>query len=548
MNSIASTKLKVSFAILSGVMLGLSFPPFETGVFAAAAFVLFFILFDYIESYRESFLYSYLTFFVFNLITLFWAGGFTHGKDLYLMVAGFMLLVAHPMFFCVPVLVWAAFRRQFGYKAALYTFPFFWVAFEYTHAHTEVSFPWLILGNSQTYDLAAIQFASFTGAYGISFWLLCLNVLLYILYVKISVKDWKVLSFRTIAAGIGILLLYLLPKFYGNHVLNVPATNEQTSLRVGIVQPNIDPFVNWERNADPQISILQKLTNEVVQQQVDLVLWPETAVPFYILSENNLHYFNVIKHQVDSLGIHLLTGIPDIVYYRAGDVVPKSSKTAQDGQRYDSFNSSMLLIPNSNEVQKYAKMLLVPFAERVPFSEELSFLNAMQWNFGLGGWNFGKEATVFSFRTNTLPDVKFSNMICYESVYPGFVANFVKKGAQFLTVITNDSWWGNTSGAYQHKQIAVLRAVENRRWIIQCANGGISCFIDPFGHIVQPTSLYTQAIIAGDIEPKTELTFYSKNGDWFAELCFVLSAFLLAATLGKKFYMNIRTRQMNEVH
>ncbi len=547
-NATPSVKSKVSLAMLSGILLGLSFPPFETGVFAAVAFVPFFILFDYIEGYRESLVYSYITFFVFNLITVYWVGGFTHGKDIYLMVAGAMVLIAQPMFFYIPVLACMAFRRQFGFKAALFAFPFLWIAFEYIHAHWQFSFPWLTLGNSQTYNLETIQFASITGVYGISFWLLLLNVLLFVVYAKIALKEWRISDPKTILFVSLVLLLYLLPKFYGAQILNQTYIPSNNTVRIGIVQPNIDPFDKWEQRSDPQLSILQNLTNEVARQEADLVLWPETAIPFYILDPKNRWYLDQIQQQVNRLQIHLLTGIPDIIYYQSGDHVPRSSKITSNGQRYDNFNSSMLLTPNSIEIQKYAKMQLVPFAERVPYSEELSFLNAMEWNFGLGGWKVGEEATIFKFQKKKLSEVKFSNMICYESVFPGFVAEFVKNGAQFLTVITNDSWWGNTSGVYQHKQIAVLRAVENRRWVVQCANGGVSCFIDPFGHILHPTNLYTQTIMTENIEPRTELTFYSQHGDWFAELCVMLSVFLLTAAFGKKLYMNIRTRQLHEIH
>jgi apolipoprotein N-acyltransferase len=244
----------------------------------------------------------------------------------------------------------------------------------------------------------------------------------------------------------------------------------------------------------------------------------------------------------------LFTGVPDIRYYQPGEIIPGSSKVAANGQRYETFNSSMLLQPNVAEIQKYAKILLVPFAERVPFSEELSFLNAMKWNFGLGGWGIGRDTTVFQFHAKNIPEVRFSNMICYESVYPGFVASFVRKGAQFLTVITNDSWWGNTSGARQHEQYAVVRAVENRRWIARCANGGISCFIDPFGHTMQPTEMYTQSTIVENIELRNDLTFYSRHGDWLAESCLVLSLFFLTAAFGKKVYYNIRSKESNEIH
>ena len=529
------------------MLLGISFPPFQTGIFAAIAFIPFFILFESIEDYPTAFRYSYLWLFVFHCITLYWAGGFTHGKDGFLMLAGTALLVFHPFFYYPFVWAFMFFRKQFGFKASIFTFPLFWIGIEYTRSIGEYSFPWLTLGNTQTYDLSVIQIASVTGVYGISFWLLCLNVLIYFLYAKITVKDWKPLSPQAIIFAFVLIAFYLFPKIYGRIQLNKSAEVKQhTQFRVGIVQPNIDPFEKWEKSVDAQLAIHQQLTNELAKQHVDLVLWPETAVPFYILDPNNRYYFNLIKHQVDSLNLNLLTGMPDIHYYHENESIPKSSKTAKNGERYDSYNSSMLLQHGIPEVQTYSKMILVPYAERVPYSDELSFLNAMKWNFGLGGWGFGKDTTVFQFYANN-SEAKFSNLICYESVYPGFITNFVRKGAQFLTVITNDSWWGNTSGARQHQQYAILRAVENRRWVARCANGGISCFIDPYGNIFQPTTMFTQVTITQDISLNDELTFYSKHGDWLAESCIILGLFLLSASAGKKIYYSIRKRDSDEI-
>jgi apolipoprotein N-acyltransferase len=121
-------------------------------------------------------------------------------------------------------------------------------------------------------------------------------------------------------------------------------------------------------------------------------------------------------------------------------------------------------------------------------------------------------------------------MICYESVYPDFVRQFVQRGAQFLVIITNDSWWGNTSGAYQHASYASIRAIENRRWIVRAANGGISGFIDPSGAFRHTTQLYTAATFHGSIEPRTELTFYAQHGDIFAGACVCCGTLLFLLT------------------
>ncbi len=535
-------------ATISGLMLGLAFPPVPTGVTAAFAFIPFFILFESIERYGVAFRYSYLVFFIFNLLTLYWAGGYAFCKDIYQMIAGALLLLGHPFFFCVPIIAWIFIRRHLGFNISIFVFPFLWVAFEYLHSLTEISFPWLILGNTQTYDLAIIQFASFTGVYGISFWLLWLNVLGFLLIAKIISKEWKPFSNKSILLLLGILILYFLPKVYGTFILKHNSFSRYNIVHVAVIQPNIDPFEKWSGNPDEPLTRIQQQTNEVGNKSVDLVIWPETAPPFYVLHPGNRFYFDQIRSQADILNINLLTGIPDIYYYRETDVIPGSAKKSVSGQYYDTYNSSMLLRPMSEEIQKYAKIILVPFAERVPFSEALSFLNAMQWNFGLGGWAHGKDTTVFSCQTLKGEEIKFSNMICYESIYPDLVASFVRKGAQFLTVITNDSWWGNTSGAYQHKQFAILRAVENRRWVVQCANGGISFFIDPLGNIVQQTSMYERKTLFDKIEPRGQLTFYTRNGNWVADLSIMFSAIFLTAAFGNKFYNHIRKKELHAIY
>ncbi len=539
-------KNKYILALISGILLGMSYPPFPTGMFAFIAFVPFFMLFEDVEDYARGFRYALVMLFIYNLITLYWTGGFTHGKDIYLMLAGGLLLLAHPFFFLIPVAGWMFFRKYFGFKQSLMVFPFLWVAFEYLHSLSEVSFPWNTLGITQTYDLSFIQFISFTGVYGLSFLILWINVLIYYLVSTLRTDHVKVVSFRSLSLIAFIILLFLIPRIYGWNLLHRQSGSVENEVRIGIVQPNIDPFEKWQGNAIRQITLIQSLTDSFAYHPVDLVLWPETAVPFYLLEPSNKLYFDRIQHQVDVLNINLLSGFPDIVYYRSNESIPKSSKQAVNGDRYDNFNSSLLLQPHSNEIQKYSKMVLVPFAERVPFSEQLSFLNAMQWNFGLGGWALGKDTTVFHFVTASGVPVKFSNMICYESVYPSLVSSFVRKGAEFLTVITNDSWWGNTSGPYQHRQIAILRAVENRRWIVQCANGGISCTIDPFGSLVMEQPMFVQTVAATSVERKSELTFYTEHGDWLAELCTMLSVFFVVGAIGSKMYVRIRKIQTDE--
>ncbi|HLF13535.1 MAG TPA: apolipoprotein N-acyltransferase, partial [Bacteroidota bacterium] len=523
--------LRVFLCILGGVLLGVSYPPFETGMFAAAGFVPLLILLSEADSWGRVFRISYGTFFIFNLITLYWPGGFVHGKDGYLMISGGLLLLAHPLFLTVPMLVRHSVRKSIGeFKSAL-LFPFIWVAFEYVHAGTQLSFPWLTLGNTQTYELAAIQVASVIGVYGISFWLASLNVLLYLFFAFTAARPQGFLGRRAGTVIFCAVLLYAAPFAASQWLQANEGGGSGERMVAAIIQPDIDPFEKWGADVSGQIRTLREVTDSTLgARKPDIVVWPETAIPFYLLSPAYHEEYRSLRKYVADIGVPLLTGIPDIVMYKDPAAAPRGSRALPDGTRYETFNSSILLLPGSDTVQKFAKTLLVPFAERVPFSDMLSFLNAARWNFGLGGWAVGRDTALFRLPLRGGDTVGFGNLICYESVYPGYVAGLVRRGARFLTVITNDSWWGNTAGPYQHRQFAVLRAIENRRWIIQCANGGISFVVDPSGRILEQTEMFTKTALLAEIGTPETLTPYSRHGDWFAEACFVVTLFILFAT------------------
>jgi apolipoprotein N-acyltransferase len=526
-----TNRSKLLLSISIGILLGLAYPPVPAGFLAVFCFVPFFVLLEKIDNNRDAFKYSYITFLFFCIVTSYWVSAFNVAKHWYLLLTGIGLIIIMPLFFYLVVLCWFFFRRHFG-KFSLFTFPFIWVSLEFLLTQTEFSFPWLALGHTQTYDLTAIQFASYTGVFGLSFWLLWINVLIYFLYSKLKSAEWKWMSIKTIGSVIIIACVYFLPKLYGSAVLknqNHDWLASANTVRVGVVQPDIDPYKKWEGNVEQQLSTLKTLTDKLKGKDVDLVVWPETSIPTYLLLLDNYVYLNRIRNQVDSLNINLLAGITDWICYKDGERAPKSSKWMKGGRRYDIYNTGVLFEPHSESVQKYAKVLLVPFAERIPWAEELSILNldVIRWNFGASGYGIGKDTTVFKCQTRNSGETKFSILICYESVFPEFVSNFVRKGAQFLVVITNDSWWGNTSGVYQHKQFDILRAVENRRWVVRCANGGISCFIDPYGKIHEATKFGTEAAIVGNIQTISNLTFYSQHGDWLARICLMFSLGLL---------------------
>ena len=536
-NAVRTTRLNLLLAVLAGVLLGISFPPLPFYSLAYVAFVPFFFLMERMKSYGQMTRYAYVFAFVFHCITLYWTGGFTHMEDPYLMVAGALLLLLHPFFYVLIILCSYFVRKLLGPIWGLVSFVFIWVAYEYSHSLSELSFPWLAIGNSQAYDLYRIQIAQYTSVYGISFLILSFNVLAFVWIVQTTQKRWPVLSSHSLWALIALFLLYTVPWIYGRTCVSSYAGHRsRETLNVGLVQPNIDPFEKWGvgSNADPfqsQMEIHLNATRAFAGDSVDLVLWCETAIPVRILLASHHLDWQRLKSSLDSIGLPVFTGFPYTEFFDSLTAPITAHRIDNSSEYYEDYNAAMLVVPNKPVTEIYKKMKLVPFAERIPYAEAVPFLiKPLRWSVGISGWGLGKDTVLFAVQSRNGTEEHFAGLICYESAFPDFVRQFVTRGARFIVVVTNDSWWGNTSGTYQHIAFASLRAVENRRWVVQCANGGISAFVDPTGHVHQATTMFTTAAIEREIEPRTDETFYDRHGDVFAEGCSLVAiAFLLMA-------------------
>ena len=539
---------RVLLAMLSGVMLGFSFPPFHLGFLAAFGLVPLLTALRGLDGIRVPLRYVYLAMLVFHAITINWTGGYAHGNDPYMMIAGTVTILIHPFFYYLPMGVFLLLRKHFGPARALFFLPFLWVGYEYSHSLSEWSFPWLTLGNSQTFDLARIQFIEYTGVWGLSFWLLAVNVLVYIVCFRV-IEDLRA-SWRTSTRVIAVatIVVALAPSVYGLFVLanasaGEVAPDDSRGLNVGIIQSNVDPWDKWKANGFETHALYMDLTKRLMDSVgspgPDIVLWPETAAPLDVLGSQNAPVLASIKEHLSTWNTSLLTGLPHKVVYADSASAPKSARREKvSGTRYDWYNAAAFIQPDTVAPAWYGKMKMVPFAERIPYADMFQFFDFLRWDVGIGGWQIGPDTTIFhDVRTGA----RFSTIICYESTYPGFVAGFVRRGAEFMTLITIDSWWDHMSGAYQHQQIAVLRAVENRRWIARCAVGGISCTIDPFGRAHGATTLFTERLLSSRIVRSTDQTFYTKHGDLLGDMCLWLSVVALAAGLGQSFLTRKRT-------
>ena len=372
---------RAALAVASGVLLGASFPPSPVYSVAYVALIPLLLLLETVEGTWRVIRYSYITFFIFHAITLYWIGGFVVGKDIWMMIAGGAVVLVHPVFYLIVVLLYKRVRRRLGLVAGFVFLPLIWITYEYSHSLSEFSFPWITLGNSQAYDLRRIQIAEFTSVYGISFLILCFNIIGFVLITKLATRSWTLRSRATAVSLVALIVLYFGPWVYGiEEMSRFDVSPEGNTLRIGVVQPNVDPWEKWGSTANPwdsydrQIANYLKETRALSDDKVDLVVWPETAIPFRILLPGNQMYWHWVRGNLDSSRTPVLTGLPYTVFYDSANAPVTASKDPIRNRYYDDFNSTTLIVPGKGIGPIYKKIVLVPFAERIPYAGTFKFL------------------------------------------------------------------------------------------------------------------------------------------------------------------------------
>lgn len=493
--------------VLSGILFGISFTPFPFP-FPILLFVAFIPYFFVVEK-RHSLLKvnsaSYLTFFVMSLITVYWVGSWQSESDPFLMISGVVLVFFLPCVMLINSSLFYLSRKVFKKDLSFYFFPFFWLTGEYLLTLTDLKFPWLTIGHGLAKFTSFIQIADIVGAFGLSFIVLWINIFIFQGFKSFKENVKVSTIYFSVASSIFILIIV-----YG-FVKISSVSKEEKKIKIGIIQPNIDPWNKWEIGGlDDLLKNNLSLSQKCADEGAKLILWPETALPVYLLYGTYQRELDSIYAFLKKNNVRLLTGMPDFIIYENNP--PKNAKYNEEGKYfYATYNSILLLQPNTYEVQRYGKMQLVPLGEHTPFVDQLPFLgDLLKWGVGISGWNVGQDTTVFKFVDNT-DTINVGGLVCYESVFPTFPNYFVDRGAQFLAVVTNDSWYGKLSGPYQHKEFANLRAVENRRAVVRCANGGVSCLINKFGVTEIETEMFTRTHLVVDVPLNNEKTFYTKN-------------------------------------
>ena len=364
---------------------------------------------------------------------------------------------------------------------------------------------------------------------------------------KIYNQQWKVSSIKAIASYVILLIFILFPNFYSSYRLNSIDNTHYYNLKDSskvvntcIVQTNTDPFKKWGGEHDQILNTYLDGLHDGLKFNPDMLVLHETAPPFYFLEDINLLKSKRFFDFVDSTGKYLLMGIPHKHYYSDNEIIPPDHRITDGSKRkFDVFNSAILIEPHKyhKDLTIHKKVKLVPFSERIPYQEKVPFAKKwFTWGVGISGWQMGNDMNLFTLKDSVKKiDTKFATLICYESVFSEFVSEFTNEGAEYFVIVTNDGWWGNTSGPVQHNQYAVLRAIENRKWIVRTAQTGVSCFIDPLGNMYDEIPYWQSGVADRNIIANTEKTFFSKNGDiigmlglYTAILCLLGSIFFYA--------------------
>ena len=431
-----------------------------------------------------------------------------------------------PIYFSVPILFLLTF--YLGLYTAIFALCFkllkknsiimpfqaasLWVGLEYLRSFLLTGFPWGILGYSQYKNLHIIQIADITGVYGVSFLIVMANGVLFMVWMtffsspkfgqcrqKYVKNPFKIK--KTISALLCFLFIMSVTLYYGVRRLNAINKTDKNSdmVKVAVIQGNINQSVKWN-NSFKKVSVKKycRLSKQASLKNPDLIVWPETALPFYFPVDRK--FSCIVNKCIKNSRAAFLIGSPAF---------------RRDKGELKFFNRAYMVNRQAVITGEYDKVHLVPFGEYVPFGKYLAFLGKLTAQ--AGDFSSGKK----DFIPLKFKDKKAGILICFEVIFPDLARKFVNNGADILVTITNDAWFGRTSAPFQHFSICAFRAVENRRSLARAANTGISGFISPTGDILITSSLYKEKFLAEKLPCLKIKTVYTRYGDLFALICLI---------------------------
>jgi len=485
-------------AIASGIMIALSFPNADLSFLAWIALIPLLIAMEE-SSPKQAFRIGLTCGISAYAIILYWLNiVFTQYGQLpwAVSIPLYLLLVLWlALFYSLSTFI-ARMGELAGIKAA-FTLPVAWVAFDFIRSFLFSGFAWGMLGHSQFRTLPLIQIADLAGVYGITLLIVLANI---VLHRALRAVSGAGVPYPVKSAAV-ILILLSGTLFYGFSSLNEPEAVNSKPLRVALIQGNIPQDVKWSADfREHTIDTYLRLTRDASKGGVDLVVWPESAMPFFFQDEPlQAERLRSLAREINAC---ILFGSP--------------AHELRNGKSVF-LNSAFMISPRGETIGRADKMHLVPFGEYVPLGNILTFINKLV--VGIGDFAPGEHAVVLDTGST-----KLGVQVCYEVIFPELARQYVQAGARVLVAITNDAWFGRSSAPYQHLAISTFRAIETRTPLIRAANTGITAIVDQNGHISTMTGLFVEAFRTGEIQPGSGTSLYLTIGDTPAWLCVLLTA------------------------
>lgn len=512
-------------ATLSGILLGIGFPPSPFTFLVAVAWIPLLAVENGIYQRQDRvrpglmFIFSLHAFVLWNVIATFWVTNTAF-------IAGIIANYINAVLMATVMMLIHIIGRKFANKYFPLVFVSIWIAFEYLHHFWDTSWPWLTLGNSLSQYIWAVQWYEVTGIFGGSLWVLSLNLLGYAIIMR-----W--LRARPLEIPVYLAVLFV-PLIISLAIWFTIKPSDNDPVSVAVVQPNFEPhFEKFDIPQSQQSLRFLQLSRDIIDSTTDYLVFPETSFEGVLLNKFR-------EEPVIALMQNLIDPYPDLNLVMGLSSYRILSEEERDNDNvrvhenntgityWDVQNSAVQITGGKQSFQVYFKSKFVPGPEIFPFKRYLFFLRPVVDKLGgsYEGHASQKERSVF-----TGGPLNVAPIICYESVYGNYTGGYVRNGATALFIITNDGWWDLTPGHIQHLKIGALRAIEHRRPIARSANTGTSCFIDIKGRITQPTKYGEAIAIKGNIIPETRMTFYSKFGDIIAICASIAAIIFIFASL-----------------
>ena len=530
-----------TLTLLSSILLTLPWYQQFSGIIIIVAFIPLLFIEDYIYNTQDQnkpivlIGYVALAFAMWNILATYWVKNAA-------VIAIVAAVIVNTLLMTMVFWLFHFTKRKLGPKIGNFSFLVYWIGFEHLYLNAEISWPWLNLGNAFAKDIKLIQWYEYTGTPGGTLWIIILNLFLFnIIKSYINIKDFK----KLIPKLTFYLLLILIPIIISVTIFK-NYKEKGKEYNIAILQPNIDPYNEKYGGLShkQQLNIIMNLADSITDENTDYVIGPETALDNYLWEDklDQNYPIRVIKHFVSNKPrVNFVIGMESYKRFMPGEKQSKTARYYKKERFYYDIHNAAVQIDTSAYIPVYCKSKLVTGVEKMPFPKLFKLLEDVILDFGGITGSRGTQNYRGTFK-HSVDETRIAPVICYESVYGEYVTDYVKNGANFIFVITNDGWWGNTPGYKQHLNYSQLRAIETRRSVARSANTGISAFINQKGEILNRTEWWVSDAIKNTLKANDELTFYVKYGDFIGRLSGFLSILLILYS-ATQIFLNKPVRQ-----